>query len=74
MLTKNERCKYEIINPKAQAIFVHTIVDVIFKYMLYAKNTKDLSDNNVGVLGHIKTHYGCCKKWQLTHPHIIMVH
>ncbi len=26
MLTKNEWCKYVMINPKVQAIFVHTIV------------------------------------------------
>jgi len=31
MLTKNEQCKYATINPKVQAIFVHTIVNVIFK-------------------------------------------
>jgi hypothetical protein len=46
-------------NPKAQAIFVYTIVNVIFKYMLQVKNTKDLSNNNFGVLGHIEAHYGC---------------
>ncbi len=34
MLTKNEQCKYAMINPKAQAIFIHIIVNVIFKYML----------------------------------------
>jgi hypothetical protein len=34
ILNKNERCKQTIINPKAQAIFVHTIVNVIFKYMI----------------------------------------
>jgi len=34
-------------NPKAQAIFVHKIVNVIFKYMLQVKNTKDLSNNNL---------------------------
>jgi hypothetical protein len=44
---------------KAQAIFVHTIVNVIFKYILQVKNTKDLSNNNFGVLGNIKAHYGC---------------
>jgi hypothetical protein len=27
--------------------------------MLQVKNTIDLSNNNVGVLGHIKAHYGC---------------
>jgi hypothetical protein len=74
MLTKNERCNYEIINPKAQVIFVHTIVNVIFKYMLYVKNTKDLFNNNVGVLGQNSLWMlQNCKKWQLTHPHIIMV-
>jgi hypothetical protein len=59
MLIKNEWCKYAIINPKAQAIFVHAIVNVIFKYILQVKNKKDLSNNNFGVLNHIKTHYGC---------------
>jgi hypothetical protein len=44
---------------KAQAIFVHTIVNVIFKYMLQVKNTKDLFDKNVGVPSHIEIHYGC---------------
>jgi len=33
VLTKNEQCKYTTINPKAQAIFAHTIVNVIFKYI-----------------------------------------
>jgi hypothetical protein len=59
MLAKNERCKYAVINPKAQAIFVHIIVNVIFKYMLQVKYTKNLSNNNFGVLSHIKVHYGC---------------
>jgi hypothetical protein len=59
MLTKNERCKYVTINPKAQAIFVHDIVNVIFKYMLQVKKTKNSSNNNFGVLNHIKVHYGC---------------
>ncbi len=66
MPTKNEWCKYAIINPKAQAIFVHAIVNVNFKYILQVKNTKDLSNNNFGTLDHIKTHYGCyetAKKW-----------
>jgi NADH:ubiquinone oxidoreductase subunit 6 (subunit J) len=59
MVTKNARCKYATINPKAQAIFVHVIVNVIFKYMLQVKYTKNLSNNNFGVLSHIKVHYGC---------------
>jgi hypothetical protein len=59
MLTKNEGCKYAIINPKAQAIFVHIIVNIIFKYMLQIINPKDLSNNNFGVIGHIKAYYGC---------------
>jgi hypothetical protein len=49
-------------NSKVQAIFVHTIVNVIFKYMLWVKNTKDLFDKNVGVPSHIKAHYGCYEK------------
>jgi hypothetical protein len=40
MLNKNERCRQTTINPKAQAIFVHTVVNVIFKYMLQVKNKK----------------------------------
>jgi hypothetical protein len=44
---------------KAQAIFIHTIVNVIFKYMLQVKNTHDLSNKNVDVPSHIKAHYGC---------------
>jgi hypothetical protein len=27
--------------------------------MLHVENTKNLSNNNFGVLGHIKAHYGC---------------
>jgi len=61
MWTKNERCKYAAINPKVQVIFVHTIVNAIFKYMLQVKNTKDLSNNTFGVFSHIKAHYGCSK-------------
>ncbi len=34
MLNKNEQCRQTTINPKAQAIFVHILVNVIFKYML----------------------------------------
>ncbi len=34
MLTKNERSKQIVMNPKAQAIFVHTLVDAILTYML----------------------------------------
>jgi hypothetical protein len=34
MLTINEWCKDATINPKAQAKFVHTMVNAIFKYML----------------------------------------
>jgi hypothetical protein len=44
---------------KAQVIFLHIIVNVIFKYRLQIKNTKDLFNNDFGVLGHIKAHYGC---------------
>jgi hypothetical protein len=76
MLTKNEWCKYAIINPKARAIFVHTIVNVIFKYILQMKNTKDLFNNNFGALVHKKNSLWILwnyKKWHLTYPHIIMV-
>jgi hypothetical protein len=34
MLTKNEKSKQIAMNPKAQTIFVHTLVDAIFRYML----------------------------------------
>jgi hypothetical protein len=34
MFLKNEWCKQATINPKAQAIFVHTLINVVFKYML----------------------------------------
>jgi hypothetical protein len=27
--------------------------------MLHVENTKNLSNNNFGVLGHTKAHYGC---------------
>jgi hypothetical protein len=27
--------------------------------MLHVENTKNLLNNNFGVLGHIKAHYGC---------------
>ncbi len=54
MLTKNERCKYATINPKAQAIFVHIIVNVIFKYMLQVKNTKDLFNNTYSFVGMLE--------------------
>jgi hypothetical protein len=40
MSTKKKRCKYITTNPKVQNIFVHTIVNVIFKYMLHVKSTK----------------------------------
>jgi hypothetical protein len=40
MPTKNKQCKYVVINPKAQATFVHIIVNVIFKYMLQVKKHK----------------------------------
>jgi hypothetical protein len=51
-------------NPNAQAIFIHTIVNVIFKYMVQVKDTKHLFDNNVGVLGHIKTYYNVMKIYE----------
>jgi hypothetical protein len=70
MLTKNERCKYATINPKAQTIFVHTIVNVILKYMLQVKNKKELSNNNFGVLDHIKPHYGCYKTIKIGSLHM----
>jgi hypothetical protein len=59
MLTKNEQCKYATINPNVQVIFVHSIVNVVFKYMSQVKNTKDLSNNNFGIFNPIKVHCGC---------------
>jgi hypothetical protein len=50
MLDKNERCKQATINPKAQAIFVHILVNVIFKCMLQVK-TKIKKNTNTSVLG-----------------------
>jgi hypothetical protein len=46
------------MNSKAQAIFVHTLVDAIFTYMLQVKDKKT-KNKQIGVLGHIKTYYGC---------------
>jgi hypothetical protein len=60
-----------MINKKTQAIFVHTIVNVIFKYMLQVKNIDDLFNNNVGVFGHIKVHYGCYKTTKNGNLHTI---
>jgi hypothetical protein len=63
------------MNPKVQAIFVHIITGVIFKYMLQVKDIKHIFDNNVGILGHMKVYYGCYEwknKMQLTYPYIIM--
>jgi hypothetical protein len=34
MLTKNERSKQIAMNPEAQTIFVYTLVDATFTYML----------------------------------------
>ncbi len=48
MLNKNEQCRQTTINPKVQAIFVHTLVNVILKHatslIFFFK-----SNNNVGV-------------------------
>ncbi len=38
MLTKNEWSKQIAMNPKTQAIFLHTLVDAIFTYMLQVNN------------------------------------
>jgi hypothetical protein len=38
MFLKNEWCKLATINPKAQTIFVHTLINVVFKYMLQVKD------------------------------------
>jgi hypothetical protein len=42
MLIKNEQCKEATMNPKAQGIFVHTIIHVIFKYILQMKKKKNI--------------------------------
>jgi hypothetical protein len=51
----------QISNNKSKSLsYICThIVNVIFKYILHVKNTKDLSNNNVGVSNYKKTHYGC---------------
>lgn len=46
------------INPKSQALFARIVVNVIFKYMLQVKDTINLSNNNLGMFGHIKAHNG----------------
>ncbi len=38
MLTKNEKSKQLAMNLKAHAIFVHTLVDATFTYMLQVKD------------------------------------
>jgi hypothetical protein len=38
MFFKNEWCKQATINSKSHAIFVHTLINVIFKYMLEVKD------------------------------------
>jgi hypothetical protein len=38
MLIKNEQNKQIAMNPTTQAIFVHTLVDVNFTYMLQMKD------------------------------------
>jgi len=38
MLTKNDKSKQITMNLKAHAIFVHTLVDAIFTYMLQVKD------------------------------------
>jgi hypothetical protein len=44
MLEKNEKCKQVAINPKVQAIFVHTLINVLFKYMLQVKDSKIITN------------------------------
>ncbi len=39
MLTKNEQCEEVEMNPKAQVVFLHIIVYIIFKYKLQVKDT-----------------------------------
>ncbi len=41
MLIKNERCKYAAINPKAQAIFVHVIVNGYLPIYVTSKKHKE---------------------------------
>jgi hypothetical protein len=54
MLEKNEQCKQVAINPKVQAIFVHILINVVFKYMLQVKHSKIITNTNPCVFGHIK--------------------
>jgi len=46
MLKNNKQCKQPTINPKVQAIFVHTLVTNIFKYMLQVKDSKKITNTN----------------------------
>ncbi len=48
-----------MINSKAQVIFVHIIINVIFKYKLQVKKLRIYSTTNFDVFNHIKVHYGC---------------
>jgi len=59
MLDKYEWCKQTTINPKVQAIFVHVLVNVIFKYTLQVNNNNNNNNTNTSVLGQIKVYYGC---------------
>jgi hypothetical protein len=59
MLIKNEKNKQIAMDLKAQSIFVHTLVNAIFTYMLSMKDKKQTINNKIGVLAHIKAYYGC---------------
>ncbi|HYP43549.1 MAG TPA: hypothetical protein VEQ18_05955, partial [Candidatus Nitrosocosmicus sp.] len=47
------------MNPKAQAQFVQTLVHATFKYLFCVKTTSSIKNNNCGILGNVKTYYGC---------------
>jgi len=58
MLVRMNNAK-KTMNPKAWGIFMHILMNVIFKYMLQVKDTKKKINNNACVLNNIKAYYGC---------------
>jgi hypothetical protein len=54
MLEKNEQCNQATINPKTQAIVLHTFINVVFKYILQVKDYKMIINTNASVFDHIK--------------------
>jgi hypothetical protein len=65
MLDKYEWCKQTTINPKVQAIFVHVLVNVIFKYMLQVNFFFNNNNTNTSVLGQLKFIMDVMKLWKM---------